>query len=228
MPLENGERKINIYFQHGWGFDAGCWQDIGLDDQQRCRSFFAERGYFGLEAIGDVKSVSGHTVTICHSLGLHLIAPQQLRRTDLLVVMAGFKFFHGEEEVDGRFSRRHVRRMLTDLQKNPILLLNKFYHDCSFSGSRSRLSTINGHLLYDDLLLLDTHRLDLSKLSHIPQVLILHGNKDRIVPLSRGLFLSASLENATFNEIDGAGHGLIFSHWKQCWQIIAAAINELG
>ena len=219
-------KKINLYLQHGWGFDGGCWHDL-LPYLAEQKVFFADRGYFGLEKTEPIWPSSGFSVTLTHSLGLHLIDAAQLAKTDLLVIISGFQSFHGEESIDGRFSRRHVARMLTDLRRNPLALLNKFYDDCLFPGKRIEGSFLNTGRLQNDLLLLDRHSLDVAKISHIPIILVLHGNKDRIVPMERGVCLAASLPHATFMEIDGAGHGLPFTHPDRCWQILSAAIKEI-
>ncbi len=42
------------------------------------------------------------------------------------------------------------------------------------------------------------------------RVLILHGNKDALIPMDHGVRLSGQIKNATFIKIDGAGHTNLF------------------
>ena len=225
MSSENGDGIINLFLQHGWGFAGSSWQGF-LPGGDGYNHFLADRGYFGSPVSFPEGPVPGTNVTICHSLGLHLLESRQLAQTDLLVILAGFRSFHGETVADGRFSRRHVARMLAELPVDPLMLLNKFYHDCSFAGGVDDPAAINTALLHRDLLILDRHSLDPAAVRQIPRVLIVHGVLDRIVPLERGRQLAASLASATFIEVEGAGHGLPFTHPRQCRQIINKALSS--
>jgi hypothetical protein len=216
---------INLNYQHGWGFASESWHKM-IPEQNHYSIFIADRGYFSGSNTLTGDNDYDFNVTICHSLGVHLCA-ELLDNSDLLVVLAGFKHFHGENRSEGVLTRRHVQRMLKQLSKDPAQLLNIFYRDCSYFKERVNFKEIDLKLLKSDLELLDTHVLNLDAINKVPDVLILHGSHDRIVSPQRGRFLAESISNSTFVEISGAGHGLPFTHPKECWQIIQEKIQKV-
>jgi len=211
--------EINIFLQHGWGFDHGCWQKFCEQAPADARVSTGERGYFAGRAVAAPPARQGILVTVAHSLGLHLLAEDTLVATDLLVVVGGFVHFHGNQPQEGRFSRRHVQRMLTQLTKDPVGLVAKFQIECQYDSSLREGQRLNRDLLADDLRLLDKHHLTLAPLRQIPKILVIHGEDDRIVPRGRGEYLARAL-GAEFYAIEGAGHGLIFTHADICWHHI--------
>jgi uncharacterized protein len=74
------------------------------------------------------------------------------------------------------------------------------------------------------LLMKDQFRsMDFIKNIHIP-ILMIHGNKDQVIPFTQGqkLFAAAN-EPKQFIELDGAGHGMIFD--PETWSKEAAYFN---
>lgn len=222
MFYENGVKKINLFLQHGWAFDKNCWQKFlsELPENGNYSCFYVDRGYFRNPVRMEASEGNGYNVVVCHSLGLHLVDESILAEADLVVVLSGFVHFHGQNKRDGIFSRKHVKRMLTELDDDPVNLLKKFYRDCSFPAQDLNVSAIDLQLLKQDLLYLDSNHFAPGLLGKVDNILILHGKKDRIVPLERGKHLADMLGNSTFIEIGQAGHGLPFTHPDICWKHI--------
>lgn len=158
-------------------------------------------------------------ILITHSLGLHFCAPW-LGGIDRLVIISGFEHFHGSESGPG-FTHKHLRMMLNRLDNDMAGLLRNFYQNCQFPGVPPAGDDLNITLLRDDLHLLDTSFAALNKIQKIPEILILHGDDDRIVSWERARELNIHLPNSNLKFIPGAGHGLPFTHAAVCWQIIS-------
>lgn len=191
------------------------------------RMFFQDRGYFGPRINGrDLSSEEFH-VLVCHSLGLHLIDENFFPKCQLLVLIGCFHDFHGETEAEGKFTRKHVRKMLIEVDDKPRDLLEKFRRTCGVSLPVPLEEHINKRLLLDDLTLLDNNIFDLKKIDHIPHVLVLHGDKDKTVPVQRSRHIAAQVRHASLVEIENGGHGLPFSHPDLCWDLIGQSVIKI-
>lgn len=223
MRLANGSEFVgHIYFQHGWGFNRSCfkdWPKLFIDWQ--CT--LIDRGYWGAALTLDEAVKADWNVLVCHSLGLHFFSQAQLNSFDLLVVLGGFACFHGVEPTN-TISRKHLQRMRLRLAKEPEQLLADFYRDCSWPYELPDFSTINPVLLEQDLLLLDSVMFSHRVLQNTRSILI-HGSKDRLVPPGRAHELQSILAGQLY-EIDGAGHGVLFTHRDHCVELIKNHINE--
>jgi pimeloyl-ACP methyl ester carboxylesterase len=228
MPLKTGsEPAPHFFLQHGWGFNRGTFNE--WPDHIKSGSVtLLDRGYLGgpprLFAEGPSDEV---TVLVSHSLGLHFFSTDQLASVDMLVVLSGFASFHGFQSQDGRISRKHIKRMQRRLRQEPEKLLADFYRDCSWPGDLPDFDTLNVEVLSADLHLLDTVKLQPEEVLREMKVLILHGANDRIVSLERAVELQALMGQSTLQVIDQAGHGLPFTHAKQCLSLITDHFRRL-
>lgn len=204
-------------FQHGWAFSDRCWQGWlkGLTS-----FLLGNRGYWGAAHPVDVVERPPGSILVCHSLGLHLLSPGLLSQARLLVVVSGFCHFHGRSPEDGRFSRRHIQKMLLRIAADPSGLLQDFYRDCGCLPWPIDERPLDLTLLSEDLILLDANRLDHLRFAELPPVLLLHGSKDRIVRPERAEELADVLGASQLTIIDGAGHGLPFTHPQVCMDVI--------
>ena len=217
------DNKINFIFQHGWGFSGSCWQRwLTYLPGFNCQ--FLDRGYWG-EEVRPVAVDGRPSVLVCHSLGLHFLMDFSLDFIDLLVIISGFVHFHGETIADGLFSRKHIKRMLARLDRDPAGLLSDFYRDCDRPGLKFDLDTLNKGLLRRDLHLLDTSKLERQRLVNSGKILLLHGGCDRIVPLKRVEELNIFLPGSILNIVESAGHGLPFTDPHACLAAIAKIQN---
>lgn len=107
--------------------------------------------------------------------------------------------------------------MIEQFAIDPVLVLQNFWQKCGWSGY-SLESLEGGFKLNPDLLLQDLRQLNLAEfdrnhLAQIPQVIVLHGEKDRIVAVERGQVLQGQ-----YFEIESAGHALPLTHREMCWK----------
>jgi pimeloyl-ACP methyl ester carboxylesterase len=218
MSFNNGSINNIIVLQHGWGFDRSCW-DTFLPAEQGLDVILPDRGYFSTPIEEEIAHKDIAAI-ICHSFGLYLIPEALFSRCQLLVLLGCFQSFHGESPGEGKKTTGFIESMLHDLHTTPGLLFEKFYKNCGCSIPVPAEKNMNIDLLSDDLRVLNDNLFDLDKIRHIPQILLLHGDKDRIVPLQRSRKIAANIKNASLIEVQHAGHALPFSHPEICWRYI--------
>ncbi len=169
-------------------------------------------------------------IVVAHSLGLHILPQACLERAKLLVILGGFQCFHPDEGPAARRSRRVVERMLERLPVEPRGLVGDFYAQC-FAPNENGLEageTINVELLERDLNQLHSGELDLEILRRVPQVMLLHGGEDRIVPLERAEHLHGQLPSSQLTVFADAGHALPFTHARACWEVVEQVWRQRG
>jgi pimeloyl-[acyl-carrier protein] methyl ester esterase len=204
---------------HGWGFDRHCWQPWqNLLAQQGEDLWVSDRGYFN----APLSSPTRQSTIFAHSYGLHLCPVEQLQNADRLVLFGGFLCFH--PLVQGRRSRLVLAQMIRQFEVNPQSVLEAFqtngHYPVAWDSSNNN-KPFNSELLLQDLKGLDACSLNVSLLKKIPQILILQGAQDKIVPAEKGRELAASLpDNSHYIEIEQAGHGLPFTHASDCWTLL--------
>lgn len=225
MPSRTGHRLEPLFIlQHGWGFSDRCWQDW---TKGKTSFILGDRGYWGPPTpISDNISPPGF-VLVCHSLGLHFLSPRLVAQAGILVIISGFAHFHGASPAAGRFSRRHLQKMLTRISVDPLGLVRDFYRDCNYPVWPLAELDLDSGRLTQDLLLLDQHRLDRASFATLPPTLLLHGRDDRIVPPERAAELATTLGTNHLHIIDGAGHGLPFTHPKICLALIHEFLTKV-
>jgi|GEM_PF-1948268 len=229
MLLNNGsEPRPHFFLQHGWGFNQGSFHQWS-DHIKSGSVTLLERGYLGDPPVSFTEEQSDKgIVLVCHSLGVHFFSFEQLMSVDLLVILSGFASFHGLHlNGGGLISRKHIARMQRRLKQEPEKLLSDFYRDCSWPGELPDFGKINVDLLAEDLHLLDTATLQHEEVLAERKVLILHGAYDRIVSLERAAELQALMPQSTLRVINEAGHGLPFTHTRQCLANINEQLRQL-
>lgn len=208
---------------HGWGYDHTCWQPW----KERLAScqidlLTFDRGYFGTAQspgfMGDRRGI-----LLTHSYGLHLCPKAQFQRVDLLVIFSSFIDFHPKNEQERRRSKRILRQMINESQKDPLAVLKSFKIRCEDPDVETPFmpDRLDQPLLTSDLENLNCSCLNLQDLDKIPQILILQGTVDKIVPVNQAKDLFEALkQTAHYFEIPDAGHALPFSHTSDCWDLI--------
>ena len=209
---------VDVVAQHGWGFGAWCW-DRWRDILPASFALHCpDRGYFGPA----VKVAARPRIVLAHSLGLHLLSPQ-LWAAELIVVISGFRSFHSASTRQARRSRRTVEQMLGRLEREPAALLADFYARCGAPSDSRRSESVDIDELRRDLQLLQESVLELSAIPAAAQVLILHGSRDRVVPVERAEELHELLPNSALAIVAEAGHALPMTHVCACWERIERA-----
>lgn len=216
---------MHLIFQHGWGFDSSCWRGWLALLGSPC--LLGDRGYWGAPCPLEPLAPSPGFVLVAHSLGFHLLTAEFLARAALVVVIGGFAHFHGPSAADGRFSRRHIHRMLSRIQDDPGGLIRAFHRDCDYTGEGVNTAPLDLGLLTQDLHLLDQSRVEKGFCQGLPPLLLLHGREDRIVRPERAEELAAMCQGSQLILIEKAGHGLPFTHPSICLDLIRAAYERL-
>jgi hypothetical protein len=218
---------IEIKFIHGWGFDASFWRHWQFPTLDTVKLTGLDRGYFGrIQPLTDFAKDARFKTLIVHSFGLHLAPPTLLAECDLLVAISSFLSIHPTGSALKQ-SQRLVEGMKEKLISKPVEVLNNFYERCGMVPRNSNHpSDIDVPLLMMDLEHLNEASLDISRLSQIPKVLILHGVQDRIVPASKSSQLNQLLPNSLLYMCDGAEHALPYIQSDWCRYIVQKHIES--
>lgn len=227
-------REVIAY--HGWGFDASCWHDWQIQFEQAGWRFQAfDRGYWRQSVSPTFNPNAEIKLLMVHSYGLHLCPVEQFQRANRIVIFCSFAQFHPTSEPLKRRSQKILQQMIDQFMIDPQRVLYNFqtkcYHPCTRQGTLS--ANFDSDLLLHDLNDLQTATMDLALLRTIPQILVLQGNQDQIVPAAS----SAELVNQLFSNepkdepfnaaenqfvnanhrVEMAGHALPFTHLNCCW-----------
>ncbi len=235
------KEKIELILQHGWGFDAGAWDGwrshLLQNPEYELVTHRAERGYFGNEKFQpEFSNQSGRKAVIAHSTGLHFLSPEILCRADLLVIISSFVTFHGDDNLARRRSRRTLHLMLEKLDLSPLDVLDDFFSNCYhplltrqvlLRRSSSDVDKLNLHALRSDLERIDYCRLEVDAPYTARQILILHGESDKVVPSGHAVALQKLLPRSFLIMFEGAGHALPFTHVAPCWLSIRNALRSI-
>ncbi len=212
--------QIEIFFQHGWGFDRSIWQkeEFAIEGAQQ---LLQDRGYFGQPESSPFSIAETFRVVVAHSFGLHLIDFEHCSVVDHLAIIGGFYHFP-----DGPASHSLFQTMRFGLQTDPIGLLQKFYRRCGLSHVQLP-KQVKTSLLVEELFKLEKSSLDLETVKKkCKTISILHGKKDRVVPYQKALQLCDLLPGSELQLIEDGGHALPFSHAAFCAAHISKAINN--
>ena len=210
---------VDVVAQHGWGFGAWCWDRWREVLPAGFALHCPDQGYFGPA----VEVAVQPRIVLAHSLGLHLLSPQLCATAELIVVMSGFRSFHSACARQARRSRRTVEQMLARLEREPAALLADFYARCGTPPDSRCPGNIDADGLRCDLQLLQESVLELAAIPAAAQVLILHGSRDRVVPVERGEELRELLPNSALAIVAEAGHALPLTHARACWERVERA-----
>jgi malonyl-ACP O-methyltransferase BioC len=198
---------IEILFQHGWGFDKNIWKRW----EQPLSSYnliFSDKGYFKNECDLSFSSKKTYKVCIAHSFGLHLLEKDLFDKSDLLIIISGFLNFQSSS----------IEAMKKKFKELPYAVLKSFYKRAFFPDiyPNFQINESDLILLEKDLFLLSENNFDINLLKKIPKIILLHGEKDKIIPFSKSEEIISLLPNAEIHEIEGAGHALIHTHADSC------------
>lgn len=215
--------RTEIILQHGWGFDGTIWQDWchELEQLPDCEVSIGERGYYGRPlACPEFSQKAEARILITHSLGLHLVPQETLKKANALIMLGGFLRFHPSEQLAGKRSKRVTKAMLEKLKDAPDTVLADFMNNCySDRPAQTPLlleSIQDKERLESDLRLLDTCDMESELLQPIPSIMIMHGWVDAIVPYSNAIIMHQLFPGSKLISFREAGHALPFSHANEC------------
>lgn len=179
-----------------------------------------DRGYFGPPVFASFSEKKSFKILVTHSFGLFLLPIYLMEEADLLVSISGFREFHTTGR-EGKFSKRLVNLMLKRFVSGSFDVTGEFRKMCGADDSFGIRATEDGiRMLSEDLDRLSSTCLDVENLEKIPDVLLLQGTEDKIVWPERAEDLHASIPGSRLVMVEGAGHGLPFTHHDECLKIV--------
>ncbi len=197
-------------FQHGWGFDATCWQAWMPIVPSQCEISLLDRGYFG----NKVELHGSPDVVVTHSFGLHLMPPEIYAQTKVLIILGGFLHLHPKEE--GKRSKVYLTWLKKSLKSNPATALEQFYKDCGYSAAVPNSTNVS--LLIEDLERLNHNVFDYTLIKSIPEITIFHGMHDKISKVEKAIELHSFLPHSRLVTFEKANHALPFTHALLCME----------
>jgi len=221
--------SCELILSHGWGLSSLFWnsliQKLPINFDCRC----VDRGYFQTPSIEPVFSVKeGKKILISHSYGLHSLQREQIEIADYIIIFSGFISIHPKKEHAYKKSKKKIKLMMEHLHTVPLKLLEDVYTKSAFPQKNELEIPSNFDIktLSDDLCDLSKSSLNLEPFQSIPNILILHGDMDKIVPVTKGIELQKKLPQAHLTVINGIGHFLPHTHSGWCAQEILFFLNE--
>ena len=220
--------KTEILPIHGWGFDETFWDALGNEIGNEYSILKWRRGYFSDALHNDFSGNADLNVLIAHSFGAHLLSHSWIDKADLLIIISGFITFHPGTPQFRKRSRAVLKNMMEKLNESTDEVLSDFYTNC-FAPHNCSLeppSDFNKEILMKDLNALNHAKLNMEALQKVPNICIIHGTSDRIVPNMKGRELFRQLgEQAKYYEIKKTGHALPVTDAKTCWKFIEPEID---
>ncbi|HEU4708999.1 MAG TPA: pimeloyl-ACP methyl ester esterase BioH [Methylophilaceae bacterium] len=239
-PSQEGETP-NLVLIHGWGMHGGLWQPIAKKLAGHFNLHIVDlpgMGFSrpvdpgGLDAIAEkVVDILPEHADICGwSFGTHvamraaMLQPDKVRR---MVLVAGTPRFVNQDDwqtgIDGEVYRRFADSVSQDYQNT---LVRFFSLQCmGADDARSTIKQLRTSFaerpvptmstLHKALhILLETDMRDQVPALKKP-VLLIHGDRDRLVPVQAGHWMAQHLPFGRLRVIAGAGHAPFLSHQNQ-------------
>lgn len=224
---------LEMVLLHGWALDASFWNEwssLAAQFSASVRLTAAERGYFGsLQIDAEFPRSTGKKVLVTHSFGLHLAPAKLFEEADLLVIISGFAHFHAGSDKESRLSQVAIRKMLQKLGHEPAQVLKDFYRNCALPEEYgvdeiSPPGKIQIELLRADLELLHRSTVKTDWLSRPREVLLLHGQQDKIAPPHHLEDLKSIRPDSRLSTIENASHALPYEYPQWCLQQIHSSL----
>ncbi|MDY0132830.1 MAG: alpha/beta hydrolase [Desulforegulaceae bacterium] len=211
--MSTKKNRAEFVLQHGWGLSSSCWEGWKNKLGKNFIVSIPDRGYFGDEKIIKDFKTSSEKILVSHSFGLFLFEKSLLEKADSLIIISGFTKFHPEEKREVRRTRLLMKFMQKKLKLEPEKLLIDFYNGHDLRGNLD--SNPDVFLLAKDLEQINTQTPDIESIKKIKNILIIHGAKDMVVPLSRAAYLKDNLFQAEMVEFEDGDHALPFVYENQ-------------
>jgi pimeloyl-[acyl-carrier protein] methyl ester esterase len=232
MSLAIGKMDRIWFLQHGWGFDSTCWNQWRNLIPENDVILTSDRGYFGDSVKIDCKDVTNHRqiVVVTHSFGFHLVQEEFINKAHSLIIISGFDYFHPEDQRLEQRSQMIVKSMFSRIGSGRTRdLLKEFYKNCYYPTHPDFKvpNECNDSVLKNDLELLNKNRMMIENLKNPQKMLILHGDTDGIVDISKGRKLQKMLTGSDIKIKEKSGHSLPFTHPEWCIDQILIKINMI-
>ncbi|MDM5189827.1 alpha/beta fold hydrolase [Bacillus sp. DX4.1] len=222
-------KQTHIVLIPGWGMEEQVWDSLLPYFQEYAVQIVEWRDVKELSDFAErvIAATKGQeTILIGWSLGA-LAALQVCDRVQIegMILIGGTAKFTVSEDYEDGWKGSFVERMKRSLVKQKDGTLNRFYRSM-FAEQETQesewfMSIVEGfqgdsidslQIGLDYLIEADVR----SKLEHIKApILLLHGEKDTICPLSAAHYIQENT-NATLKVIQGAGHALCTTNSEYC------------
>jgi pimeloyl-ACP methyl ester carboxylesterase len=127
---------------------------------------------------------------------------------DRLVLISSF---------EGPLSEAMIGPLIAGIERDPHGALAKFDQLCGLE-SQAR-PDLNVEVLLEDLRQMLTSNLDLERLDSVPEIVIVAGSRDRVIPSVLSKRLHRRLSGSRLLVVKDSGHGLPFLHPETCWEV---------
>lgn len=237
LHMEIRGRGLPLVLLHGWGFDSGIWTDLAERLARSRRVHLVDlpgHGYSRHRALGSLnalvdevaRAIPDDAIVVGWSMG-GLVAQRLARRhpgkVRALAVMAGTPCFVARKGWSHGMSPSTLEGFADDLRRDAPVTLSTFVRLNALGGDKAReairaltrglnerggpsASALGAGL---DLLRTTDLRRDAAHLA--VRALVIHGVRDRIVPIEAGRWLARSMPNAELVELPTAAHLPFFS-----------------
>ncbi len=170
----------SIVFVHGWGFDAGIW------DQLRARltdvpTFTIDLGFrHAKNTVPELPVLpAGELIAVGHSLGFLWLLKNKPFAWNKLVSINGFSKFIAADDFPSGLDARMLKRMIEQCKKDPQTVVADFFKTC---GHEEKIETLNQDELVQGLLGLKDWDMRKTLRENQTPLLALAGDNDPIVP----------------------------------------------
>lgn len=232
LHMEIAGRGRPLVLLHGWGFDSGIWRDLAERLARSRRVHLVDlpgHGHSRHRALGSLnglvdevaRAIPDGAIVVGWSMG-GLVAQRLARRhpgkVRALAVMAGTPCFVAREGWPHGMAPSTLEGFADDLRRDAPATLSTFVRLNALGGGKSReairalarglnerggpsASALGAGL---DLIRTTDLRQDAALLA--ARALVIHGARDRIVPIEAGRWLARSMPNAELVELPTAAH----------------------
>ena len=173
------------------------------------------------------RSIPAADFIVTGSMGGLLAMELLPARCDKLVLISSTAKFCSAEGYPCGTHERILKRMIAALKRDPETVLNNFYRNVhhpnsfhTFTGVKQPLEDLVEGLEY--LLAADVR--DMVPSIRVP-ALILHGARDRIIPVGAAEWLSANMPNGELRIFADDGHALPAHRFDESMTLIRAFLN---
>lgn len=181
-------------------------------------NYFCSRGYDESCLAQDIQLDvrADRHVIVTHSMGGFFVDETIVRKANACFVISGFTNFHA---VNPAGTKTILRRMIRALKLSPGNVLQEFHQNMAYPlQGVERQQVVDGLklnscavALYTDLNMLNELTIPSDYLAGIPNVVIFHGSKDKIVPSQQAVLLANHCQSGV-HVIENGGHALPLTH----------------
>ena len=232
LHVEIAGRGRPLVLLHGWGFDSGIWADLAerLAGSHRVHlvdlpghGYSRHRTFPSLNELVDevARAIPDGALVVGWSMGglvVQRLARRHPEKVRALAVMAGTPCFVARKGWLHGMAPSTLEGFANDLRKDASATLSTFLRLNALGGSKGReaIRTLARRLnerggpsasaLAAGLDMLRTTDLRRDAARIAVRSLVIHGARDRIVPIEAGRWLARSMPNAGLVELPTAAH----------------------